>query len=129
MQKGANTMAKVTLDYKKLTIPQMMDYIKEYHNDKASKAAFAAVAIKEQKEQKTVDALDEEGNPITYTDDKGRVRKRKKRIDKENGKMIKVKDTFGAKAFFYKTYKDEIEFENAPKGKVEDNVMDELLTW
>ena len=122
-------MANKKLDYKKLTIPQMMDYIKEFHNDKASKAAFAAVAIKEQKEQKTIDVLDEDGNPITYTDDKGKVRNKKKRVDKENGKMVKVKDTFGAKAYFYKTYKDEIEFENAPKGKVEDNVMDELLTW
>ena len=121
--------AKVKLDYKKLTIPQMMDYIKTYHNDKDSKAAFAAVAIKEQKEQKTIDALDENGNPITYTDEKGKVRTKKKRIDKEDGKMIKVKDTFGAKAYFFKTYKDEIEFENAPKGKSEDNVMDELLSW
>jgi len=122
-------MANKKLDYKKLTIPQMMDYIKEFHNDKASKAAFAAVAIKEQKEQKTIDVLDDNGNPVTYTDDKGKVRTKKKRVDKENGKMVKVKDTFGAKAYFYKTYKDEIEFENAPKGKVEDNVMDELLTW
>ena len=122
-------MANKKLDYKKLTIAQMMDYIKEFHNDKASKAAFAAVAIKEQKEQKTVDVLDESGNPVTYTDDKGKVRTKKKRVDKEDGKMVKVKDTFGAKAYFYKTYKDEIEFENAPKGKVEDNVMDELLTW
>ena len=122
-------MANKKLDYKKLTIPQMMDYIKEFHNDKASKAAFAAVAIKEQKEQKTIDVLDDNGNPVTYTDDKGKVRNKKKRVDKENGKMVKVKDTFGAKAYFYKTYKDEIEFENAPKGKVEDNVMEELLTW
>jgi len=121
--------AKVKLDYKKLTIAQMMDYIKTYHNDKDSKSAFAAVAIKEQKEQKTIDVLDDEGNPVTYTDDKGKVRNKKKRVDKENGKMVKVKDTFGAKAYFYRTYKDEIEFENAPKGKVEDNVMDELLTW
>ena len=30
--------AKVKLDYKKLTIPQMVDYIKTYHNDKDSKA-------------------------------------------------------------------------------------------
>lgn len=121
--------AKVKLDYKKLTIPQMMDYIKTYHNDKDSKAAFAAVAIKEQKEQKTVDVLDENGNPVTYTDDKGKVRTRKQRVDKEDGKMVKVKDTFGAKSYFYKTYKNEIDFDNAPKDKVEDNVMEELLTW
>lgn len=121
--------AKVKLDYKKLTVPQMMDYIKTYHNDSDSKAAFAAVAIKEQKEQKTIDVLDEDGNPVTYVDGKGTTRVRKQRVDKEDGKMIKVKDTFAAKSYFYKTYKNEIEFENAPKDKVEDNVMDELLTW
>ena len=107
----------------------MMDYIKENHNEKASKAAFAAVAIKEQKEQKLVNVLDENGNPVTYTDSKGRVITKKKRVDKENGKLVKVKDTFAAKSYFYNTYKDEIEFINAPKGKVADNVMEELLTW
>lgn len=122
-------MAKVQLDYKKLTIPQMMDYIKTYHNDKDSKAAFAAVAIKEQKEQKTVDVLDEAGNAVTYTDKNGKVKVKKQRVDKEDGKTLKVKDTFGAKIYFYKTYKDEIDFENAPKDKVEDNIMEELLSW
>ena len=121
--------AKVKLDYKKLTIPQMVDYIKTYHNDADSKAAFKAVAIKEQKEQKTVDVLDEAGNPITYTDKNGKVKTKKQRIDKEDGKMVMVKDTFAAKSYFYKTYKNEIEFENAPKDKAGDNVMEELLSW
>lgn len=121
--------AKVKLDYKKLTIAQMMDYIKTYHNDKDSKAAFAAVAVKEQKEQKTVDVLDADGNPVTYEDKSGKVKVKKQRVDKEDGKMVKVKDTFAAKSYFYKTYKSEIEFENAPKDKAEDNVMEELLTW
>lgn len=121
--------AKVKLDYKKLTIPQMMDYIKTYHNDKDSKAAFAAVAVKEQKEQKTVDVLDADGNPVKYVDKAGKEKVKKQRVDKEDGKIIKVKDTFAAKTYFFKTYKDEIEFENAPKDKEADNIMDELLTW
>lgn len=122
-------MAKEKMNYKKLTIAQMMDYIKANHNDADSKAAFAAVAIKEQKEQKTVDVLDADGNKVTYVDKAGKTKVKKQRIDKEDGKMIKVKDTFAAKNYFYKTYKDEIDFENAPKGKSEDNLMDELLTW
>lgn len=121
--------AKVTLDYKKLTMAQMMDYIKTYHNDKDSKAAFAAAAIKEQKEQKTVDVLDENGNPVFFTNKKGKEQKKTQRVDKEDGKMIKVKDTFGAKAYFFKAYKDEIDFENAPKVKEADGLMDELLSW
>ena len=121
--------AKVKLDYKKLTMAQMMDYIKTYHNDKDSKAAFKAVAIKEQKEQKTVDVLDEAGNPVKYVDKAGKEKVKKQRVDKPDGKMVKVKDTFAAKTFFYNAYKNEIDFENAPKGKVEDNVMDELLSW
>lgn len=122
-------MAKVKLDYKKLTMAQMMDYIKTYHNDAESKSAFKAVAVKEQKEQKTIDVLDENGNPVLYTDKKGREQKKKQRVDKEDGKMIKVKDTFGAKNFFFNAYKDEIDFENAPKVKEADNLMDELLSW
>lgn len=122
-------MAKVKLDYKKLTMEQMMDYIKTYHNDAESKAAFKAVAVKEQKEQKTVVVLDENGNPIIYTDKKGKEQKKKQRVDKPDGKMIKVKDTFAAKNFFFNAYKDEIDFENAPKVKEADNLMDELLSW
>ncbi len=117
------------LDYKTLTLKQMMDYIEEKHNDAPSKKAFASVAIKEQKEQMTVDVLDDDGKPITYTDKKGKVKNKKQRIDKPNGKMVKVKDVFGAKAYFYNTYKDEIEFENAPKAKVDDTIMDKLLSW
>ena len=121
--------AKVKLDYKKLTMAQMMDYIKTYHNDKDSKAAFAAAAIKEQKEQKTIDALDDEGKPIYFTNKKGKEQKKKIRVDKEDGKMVKVKDTFGAKTYFFKAYKDEIDFENAPKIKEADGIMEELLSW
>lgn len=117
------------LDYKTLTLKQMMDYIEANHNDAPSKKAFASVAIKEQKEQITVDVLDEEGNPVTYTDKKGNVKTKKKRVDKPDGKMVKVKDVFGAKNYFFTTYKDEIEFENAPKAKVEDTIMDKLLSW
>ena len=93
----------VKLDYKKLTIPEMMNYIKEFHNDSASKAAFAAVAIKEQKEKQLVEVLDENGAPVTYTDSKGRTVTKKKRVDKPNGKTIKVKEThlcIGNIAFF-----------------------------
>ena len=117
------------LDYKTLTLQQMVDYIEEYHNDAPSKKAFASVAVKEQKEQITVDVLDEDGNPITYEDKKGRIKNKKQRIEKPDGKMVKVKDVFGAKAYFYNTYKGEIEFENAPKAKVEDGLMDKLLSW
>lgn len=117
------------MDYKKLTIPQMVDFIKTYHNDPDSKAQFKKVAVKEQKEQKVVDVLDENGNPITYTDKNGKVKNKKQRVDKPDGKMVVVKDTFAAKSYFYKTYKNEIEFDNAPKDKAGDSVMEELLSW
>ena len=122
-------MAKAKLDYKKLTMKEMMDFIKTYHNDAESKAAFAKAAVKEQKEQKTVDVLDENGNPVKYVDKSGKEKTKKQRVDKEDGKVVKVKDTFGAKAYFFKTYKEEIDFENAPKIKEADNLMDELLSW
>ena len=122
-------MAATKMNYKTLTIAEMMDYIKANHNTKASKAAFAKAAIKEQKEQVTVDVLDEDGNPVKYVDKSGKEKTKKKRVDKEDGKLVKVKDTFAAKQYFYNTYKDEIKFENAPKAKATDKVMEELLTW
>lgn len=117
------------LDYKTLTLQQMVDYIEENHNDAKSKKAFASVAIREQKEQITRNVLDEKGNPIPYTDKKGKQKFKKERVDKPDGKMVKVKDVFGAKRYFFDTYKDEIEFENAPKAKTEDTVMNKLLSW
>ena len=117
------------LDYKKLTLKQMVEYIEENHNDKASKAAFKAAAIKDHKEQMYVDVLDADGNKVTYEDKNGKTKVKKQRIEKPNGKVSKVKSVLDAKIYFYKTYKDEIEFENAPKAKEADDLMDKLLSW
>lgn len=117
------------LDYKKLTLKEMVDYIEANHNDKASKSAFAAAAIKEHKEQCYVNVVDENGNPTTYTDKNGNTKVKKQRVDKPNGKVTKVKSVLDAKKYFYDTYKDEIEFTNAPKAKAADELMDKLLSW
>lgn len=117
------------MDYKTLTMKAMMDYIKANHNDAASKAAFAAAAVKEHKEQCYVNVVDEAGNPTYYTDKSGKTKVKKQRVDKPNGKTTKVKSVLDAKIYFYDTYKDEIEFTNAPKTKAKDEVMAELLSW
>lgn len=117
------------LDYKTLTMKQMTDYIKEKHNTKASKAAFAAAAVKEHKEECYVDVLDEDGNKIWYTDKNGKDKIRKKRVVKADGKVVKTKSVLDAKKYFYETYKDEIDFKNAPKEKKVDKDLEELLSW
>ena len=117
------------LDYKTLTMEQMMDYIKKNHNDKASKAAFSKAAVKDHKEQCYVVVTDEAGKPVMVETKTGALKPKKKRIDKEGGKTIKVKSVLDAKKYFYEAYKDEVEFTNAPKGKAEDPVLTELLSW
>lgn len=117
------------MNYRKLTMKQMVDYIEEHHSDKESKAAFAAAAIKEHKEQMYVDVLDADGNPVKYVDKNGKVKVKKRRVEKPDGKSSKVKSVLDAKRYFYETYKDEIEFENAPKAKKEDELMAKLLSW
>lgn len=117
------------LDYKTLTLQQMVDYIEENHNTKAAKSAFAAAAVKDHKEQIYIDVKDENGNPVTYTDKSGKVKVKKQRVDKPNGKTTKVKSVLDAKKYFYETYKDEIDFTNAPKAKKEDALLNKLLSW
>lgn len=117
------------MDYKTLTLKEMLDYVKANHNDAKSLKAFAAAAVKDHKEQFYVDVKDENGNPVTYTDKNGKTKVKKKRQDKEGGKVTKVKSVLDAKKYFYETYKDEIEFTNAPKAKQSDALMDELLSY
>lgn len=120
---------QITLDYKTLSMQDMVDYISEYHNDKESKDAFKKVALKQQVKQTTIPATDENGNIITYIDKKGRTRKKLKRVDVKDGKVTTVISIFDAKSYFYETYKDEIEFTNAPKHEKKVDMKALLLNW
>lgn len=117
------------LDYKKLTMDEMMNYIKENHNDTTSKKAFAAAAVKDHKEQCYTTVLDANGQPVMVEDKNGNLKPKKQRVDKANGKTVKVKSVLDAKKYFYETYKNEIDFVNAPKTKAEDAQLSELLSW
>lgn len=96
-------MDMVKMDYKKIKMQEMMDYIMKKHQKdeetlKKAMKAFAESAIVE---------------------------------DKEKDDGSKTHDLMKAKKFFYETYKDEIEFINAPKGKGNKQVkiVDELMKW
>lgn len=119
----------VEMDYKTLTLEDMMNYISENHNDAESKAKFKEKAIKVRKEEYLVNDYDEKGNIRTVTDKEGNQKPKKKRVPKPDGKEITIKDVLSAKKYFYETYKNEIKFKNAPKEKKEDTLLAELLNW
>lgn len=118
----------VTMDYKKLTMNEMIEWIAQNHNDKKSKAAFKAKAIDVIPQTQLVTVLDESGNPIMITDKKGRQVAKKKRIPIEGGEKIEKVNTLAAKAYFYETYKEEINFINAPT-KAKTSIKDLLANW
>lgn len=117
------------MDYKKLKMEDMIQWIEENHNDKKSKAAFKAVAVQQSVESKLVKALDDEGNPIKYINKAGKEVYKMKRVEKKDGKAIERPMTLSAKAYFYETYKDEIDFINAPQKKQKSTVLDMLADW
>lgn len=83
-------MAKEKMDYKKMTLDSMLDWLEKNKTEK-EQIKFAKVAL----------------------------------VENEEGK--RVKRTREAKSYFYETYKNEIEFINAPKPKEKKkNIVDRL---
>lgn len=103
-----------TIDYKKLKLEEMKAYIEEFHNDEESKKAFLEAAY-EKVSKITYETVMENGEPKKIKCKDGKERPQKKRRDK-GGRKEKRFSYFKAKSYFYKTYKDEIDFLNAPTG-------------
>ena len=116
---------KVQLDYKKITIDDMVDYIVKY--DPTKEAVDFIKSFYEEKPAKVerVGAVNEKGEPIMIKNKKGEmVQKKVERAIGEEKKQ--VYNILKAKSDFYKRYKNDIEFLNAPKEKKTDSISKAL---
>ena len=116
---------KPIYDFKKLTAEDMAKYIEEYHNDTESKKKFKEAAFETKIEKVAVTVYEADGKPKYYIDKTGKTRVKKKMIDANTGKKKEKFNLLKAKKYFYATYKDEINFENAPKSKTENKKQTE----
>ena len=115
---------KIKMNYKELTLEQMVLFIKE--NDKEEGTKFIK-SFYEKAPEKTalVNVLDAEGKPLTYINKKGKVAIKKKRIA-VGDKTKEVYNILKAKSAFFDRYKDKIDFINAPKAKKEETKEDKV---
>ena len=122
-------MAKATMDYKKITIEDMVNYIKESDNTPEAKAFIKGFYEEKPAKTKTVNKLDAEGKPITYIGKDGKLKIKKERV--AVGKATKpVYNVLKAKKGFYERYKDKIDFTNAPvkaKADAKENKIEKAL--
>ena len=116
---------KLEMDFNKLTAKMMKAYIEEYHNDDESKKAFKKEAFQEKIERTAVTVYEADGKPKVYVDKTGKTRVKKKMIDVVGGEKKVKFNLLKAKKYFYATYKNEINFKNAPKTKSDENKQTE----
>ncbi len=118
---------KVTMNYKKITVNDMVMYIKE--NDNTEEAKVFIKGFYEDKPEKTrsVNVLDEDGKPVTYIGKDGKTKIKKKKV--AVGKATKpVYNVLKAKKGFYERYKDVIDFENPPIKTKETAAADKIAS-
>ena len=117
----------VKMDYKKITVKDMVLYIKENDNTEASKEFITGFYEEKPKKTRNVAKLDEEGKPITYIGKDGRtkIRKKKVAVSKETKPVYNV---LKAKKAFYERYKEVIDFENPPVKTKEKVEMDKIAS-
>lgn len=125
---------KVTMNYKKITINDMVMYIKEYDNTEEAKAFIKGFYEDKPEKTRSVNVLDADRKPVTYIGKDGKTKIKKKKV--AVGKATKpVYNVLKAKKAFYERYKETIDFENPPiktKGKAETDKIASalaLLDW
>ena len=106
-------MAKVKMDYKKITVDDMVKYILEKDNTKEAADFIKGFYEEKPKKTKLVLKLDDNGEPIKYIgkDNKEKFKKEKVAAGTETTKVYNV---LKAKKAFYERYKDDIEFSKPP---------------
>ena len=111
---------KITMDYRKMSIEDMVLYIRDYDPTEKSKEFIRGFYEEKPKNTKSVNKLDATGKPVTYVDKKGRIKIRKQKVAVGN-ETKQVYNILKAKKGFYNRYKDVIEFKNPPKDKKKEN--------
>ena len=120
---------KVTMNYKTMTVDDMVLYIKENDNTEEAKTFIKSFYEDKPAKTKSVNILDDEGKPVINISKDGKQKIKKKKV--AVGTATKpVYNILKAKKGFYERYKDAIEFENPPiktKEKAETNKVKNAL--
>ncbi len=116
---------KIEIDYKTMSIDDMVDYIIECdHTDEAVKFIKGFYEKKPAK-VKRVPKFDDDGKPVMVKNKKGE--EIQKKVEMPIGKETKeVYNILRAKSAFYERYKDKVDFKNAPKEKKVDKIASAL---
>ena len=120
------------LDYKKMTLKDMYDYLLKEHNDDESKKAFRDAYIEIRPKTTYVTVYESDGKPKVYIDKNGKTKVKKKKVPVKTGEKIQSNNLLKAKKYFYETYKSEIDFTNVPTAKkqtVNSSLTDEIANW
>jgi len=121
------------LDYKRMTLKDMYDFLLEEHNDDESKKAFKDAYIEVRPKTTYVTVYESDGKPKVYVDKNGKTKVRKKKVPVKSGEKIQSTNLLKAKRYFYETYKSEIEFTNVPETNKKQtknaSLTDEIANW
>ena len=117
-------MAKEKMNYKKMTVDDMVEYILKYDNTAEAKEFINGFYEKKPAKVKLVLKLDNDGKPIEYINKASKKTYKKERIADGKGEKD-VYNVLKAKVAFYNRYKDDIDFENPPI-KTKDNSNDKI---
>lgn len=118
---------KITMNYKKITINDMVMYIIEYDNTPEAKEFIKGFYEEKAAKTRNVNVLDDEGKPVTYIGKDGKTKIKKKKV--AVGKTTKpVYNILKAKKAFYERYKDVIDFENPPIKTKEKDITDKIAS-
>lgn len=113
---------KVTMNYNKLTIEQMVDYVIE--NDVKDKIDLTAF-YEEKAKKVAVGVFDAENKPVMITTRGGKLQQKKKMVE-VSGAKHKVYNILKAKRAFYDAFANDIEWTNAPKAKKAETKNDKI---
>lgn len=110
------------VNFKTLKIEGLVELYKEL-GDKAND--FDMASYVEEKPEKTalVDMVNADGKPKYYVGKDGKTKIKKKKVA-VGDKKVKVFNLMAAKRDFYKAFKTEFDWKNAPKEKAADNKSD-----
>lgn len=105
------TMAKITMDFRKIKAEDMKKFIEENHAE--DKKAFKENAFVMKKPSVMVGVVDGEGKPVMYVDKFGKM-KQKRKAKETSGEAKATFNLLKAKMWFFEKYNGEIVFLNPP---------------
>lgn len=107
-EKAVAKVKKVTMNYDKLTMAEMTEWLNKNHSEGIED--FEANAYELKGKITLVPKILSNGKPDLYIDKNGKTKIRKVADESKTGEKVKKLNVFKAKKYFVETYKNEITF-------------------